>query len=176
MFKKNKLKFHPAYFNLRLLLEQLTQMFEIKLKEKGLYLKIDVDSSIPREIFHDKNKILQILINLVSNALKFTQKGGILISLRFDQEDLKRLHFTVSDTGRGIKDEDLNKLFQSFGVLSESFHMNNQGVGLGLIISNGLVIALNNGKERIKVSSKFGQGTSFSFVIPQRYEVPFSER
>jgi len=114
-----------------------------------------------------KNRLSQIFINLLGNAFKFTNHGGITIVAQ-ETQDSDLIEFIVKDTGMGIKDEHKNRLFQAFGKLDQDDnHINQQGVGLGLTISDTLARLLcgRNEARGIKVESEFGKGSVFSFFI-----------
>jgi len=166
--RAKSIKLNPVAFDLRQNLEEIKRMFSFQCSQKGLELVFDVDSDLPRTIFTDKNRLNQILINLLYNALKFTYKGSIKLKVRNSKTNLTRLKFRVTDTGIGIKDEDKEKLFKMYGKVEQSdSKINTQGVGLGLTISNELVRLLNPNKDisGIKCKSEFKQGSSFSFSI-----------
>ncbi len=132
-------------------------------KEKGLDLAVDVDNSIPKTGF-DKDKIIEVLTNLVSNAIKYTEKGNITISTK--QED-NTVHVIVQDTGIGIKAEDMQKLFQAFEQLGSTRDKKGGGTGLGLAISKEIILAH---KGKIWAESKPGKGSTFHFTIPKKLE------
>lgn len=129
-------------------------------KEKGLDLAVNTDNSIPRVRF-DKDQIIQVLTNLVSNAIKYTEKGNITIYTK--QED-NTVHVIVQDTGIGIKTEDIEKLFQVFEQLDSTRDKRKGGTGLGLAISNEIILAH---KGKIWAESKEGKGSTFHFTIPR---------
>jgi signal transduction histidine kinase len=129
-------------------------------RNKGLYLKVSLDSKIP-SISLDQDKIIQVLNNLIANALKFTETGGITVSSQTD-EGKHQVEVRISDTGCGIKEEDLAKLFQKFQQLGEA-HQRQAGTGLGLAICKE-IIRQHGGK--VGVDSKMGQGSCFYFILP----------
>jgi signal transduction histidine kinase len=128
--------------------------------EKGLDLAVDIDESIPRISF-DKDRIVGVLTNLVSNAIKYTEKGNITISTK--QED-DTVRVAVQDTGIGIKAEDIKKLFQVFEQLDSTRDKKKGGTGLGLAISSDIILAH---KGKIWAESKEGKGSTFYFTIPR---------
>lgn len=129
--------------------------------EKGLDLVADVDDSIPKVRF-DKDRIVQVLTNLVSNAVKYTEKGNITISTK--QED-DTVHVIVQDTGMGIKAEDMEKLFCAFEQLDSTRDKKKGGTGLGLAISKEIILAH---KGKIWAESEAGKGSAFHFTIPKK--------
>jgi len=130
-------------------------------QEKGLYLETGLDSTLPNIEF-DFDRINQVISNLISNAIKFTQKGGILISSSTDDKEAV-IKVSVKDTGEGIKKEDLPKLFHKFEQLGGINQRKTGGTGLGLAISQEII---EQHSGRIWVESEFGQGSEFIFVLP----------
>jgi len=149
-------------------LTDIAHLFQIQCSTKNLYLQFQVARNTDKFIFTDRNRLSQILINLVGNALKFTQKGGIKIQVQPSSTRPEYLEFRVIDTGIGIKDEDKFKLFRMFGKLEQAnTRVNHEGVGLGLTISNTLVRLLCNNSDisGIKLESTYGKGSKFSFFV-----------
>jgi len=126
---------------------------------KGLYLRLDLAADLPDWIEADPTRLRQVLLNLLSNAFKFTDEGGVTLTIRRDGE---RLHFRVSDTGMGIAKDRQSLLFQQFSQLHRSSHRQTGGTGLGLAISKRLVEAMPAGE--IGVDSDEGQGATFWFA------------
>jgi len=172
LLRQNKLKPAVMYFDLNNLLEEVKSLFEFQCQQKGLDFIIDIAEDVNTQMSTDKNRLLQIIINLINNAVKFTFQGSITIRVIVDPAKSGNLLFSVEDTGIGIKEENIEKLFKMFGKLEESEAINTQGVGLGLTISNGLVALLSNKKkDGISVTSEFGGGTRFFFSIPRIIKV-----
>jgi PAS domain S-box-containing protein len=138
---------------------EVNKAMSLLAKEKGLDLAVDIDDSIPK-IGFDRDKIIQVLINLVSNAIKYTEKGNITISTKLEGNTV---HVIVRDTGTGIKAEDMQKLFQAFGQLDGTRDKKSGGTGLGLVISKEIILAH---KGKIWAESKAGKGSSFHFILP----------
>jgi len=145
---------------IRPLVEQLVTSFEPKAKERGLYLKTDIPAG-DIEICADEDKVMQVLINLVGNALKFTEKGFIEISAREKRSDVE---FSVTDTGSGIAKNDIPRVFDKFRQFGRQDGPGEKGTGLGLSISKGIV-EMHGGS--IWVESEPGRGTRFTFTIPK---------
>ena len=164
--RNNKLRLVYSRFCLTNLLNYIYSLFGYLCREKGLYLNIDVAPNVQKYIVTDQNRLSQVLINVLSNALKFTFKGGITLKVENSEHNLQKLKFSIQDTGIGIKDEDQDKLFRLFGRLDSTNNINPQGVGLGLTISQQLVTALNSSEQsNIQLSSKVDVGSTFSFHI-----------
>ncbi len=141
------------------LIRQVAADFELHLKAKNLELRINVPKN-RLDVFVDPDKLVQVFINLLGNALKFTRRGHIEISL---QEKESEIECVVADTGVGISEEDLPKVFSKFEQFGRLPGPGEKGTGLGLAITKG-IIELHGGK--IWVESKLGLGAKFSFVLP----------
>jgi len=150
-------------FNIRELIETITSSFEYILIQNNNTINIDISENIPELIRGNSVHLSQILMNLISNACKFTEKGGIYIKANtVATNNLKTsIQFTIKDTGLGIPKEMYESIFDEFSQI-DSLNYNNQGSGLGLPIVKKL-LALSNSK--IKLDSKLGVGSSFSFIL-----------
>ena len=133
--------------------------------DKGLELVVDIDLSVPRWIMGDVTRLRQILVNLVSNAIKFTETGEVVLSVQpgTDNSGNPCVHFTVRDTGCGIPADRLDRLFRSFSQVDASTTRKYGGTGLGLAISKRLTELMGG---RIWVESEVGTGSAFQFTIP----------
>ena len=159
-----KMELEAVPFDLRICVEESLDLVAAKASEKKLELAYIMDERVPEWIDGDILKFRQILVNLLGNAVKFTEKGEIVVHIDVIAEDQNRveLHFAVADTGIGISKDNLGKLFQSFSQLDSSTTRNYGGTGLGLAISRRLV-ELMGGK--IWVESKVGKGSTFHFTV-----------
>ena len=158
----SKLNLHCTQFDPAEVIHECIELFEIQVSHKDIDLKFDSQEEVKiPAIVSDRNRYKQVLLNLISNAIKFTFKGKVKIELRYN-EARDYLKTKVRDTGIGISEEEMPKLFKIFGRLENSAKANPQGVGLGLVISQKLTVALGGD---IKVKSKTGQGSVFSFYI-----------
>jgi signal transduction histidine kinase/DNA-binding NarL/FixJ family response regulator len=150
-------------FNLPQLLNNLKEMLGLKAEGKNLNLQFNIAADIPPIIRTDESKLRQVLINLLGNAIKFTQTGSVTLQVQpVNDPESVILYFAVEDTGPGIAPEEQNKLFQAFeqtqtGLASE------EGTGLGLPISQQFVKLMGG---EITVESRLGEGAKFSFMIP----------
>ncbi len=150
-------------FDLRQLLMGLEEMFFLSIKQKGLYLKFKYGTDVPQYIRTDQNKLRQILINLLGNAVKFTKTGGITLWVkRRDHAKGSSLCFEVFDTGQGISKEEQNKIFNAF-YQAENWHSTQNGTGLGLSISLKFAKLIGG---VLKVDSTIGNGACFTLDIP----------
>jgi PAS domain S-box-containing protein len=152
-------------FALDVLIDSLEQMLRLKAQSKGLQLIFDLASNLPIYICTDENKLRQVLVNLLNNAIKFTQAGSVTLRLRWTEikNSTKpvRIFFFVEDTGFGIATTELENLFEPF-VQTESGRNSNEGTGLGLPISQKFIRLMGG---EITVSSQLGKGTIFKFDI-----------
>lgn len=154
--------------DLEKLLGDTTDVFSHKAAEKSIELNVHIDAALPRKVMGDFQRIKQILVNLVGNAIKFTEKGEILLLVRqvsrqTPQGDVTLLHFSVRDTGIGIPAEKIGQLFQAFNQADTSTTRKYGGTGLGLAISKKLVKLMNG---EISVVSEEGKGSDFFFELP----------
>lgn len=143
--------------------QKVTDIFDGAYAEKGLNLT--VHNSLPRtSVIADEGKLLQVLINLVGNSLKFTDEGGCTVELLLKRDRKKAIdiQINVSDTGIGIKKEDLKKLFKDFSQLENTLTKKGVGTGLGLSIIKKIVTLM---KGKIKLDSTYGEGSTFSITL-----------
>lgn len=153
-------------YNLGNMLTHLRNMMQVPAKKKGIDLVIDVSPSIPAMINGDSNRIEQILVNLISNAIKYTTAGSVRLTIAGRQTgDNIRLHFAVKDTGIGIKKEDIPRLFVAYDRIEEVKHHSIQGTGLGINITVQLLKLMNS---ELMIDSEYGEGSTFSFEIDQK--------
>ena len=147
-------------------LTDIANVLATRIGSKKLELFVIIDPKIPSVLKGDAMRIRQIIINLANNAIKFTAKGmvSILVSCERKGEGEVVLTYHVKDTGQGIKNEDIPKLFKSFQQVDAKRNRAVEGTGLGLAICNSLTEAMNG---RIGVTSKYGEGSDFYFSIPQ---------
>jgi signal transduction histidine kinase/uncharacterized protein YneF (UPF0154 family) len=152
-------------FNVKELIEEVYEMFENQCKRKNIKLILQIDESIESKSMHsDRGRIKQTLINLISNAYKFTYSGSITIQVKATHLYFnKAVEFSVADTGTGISNEDIPKLFSLFGMLSHTKCINPNGCGIGLTVSKKYVELL---KGTFDVKSALGEGTTMIFTIP----------
>ncbi|MDO4188546.1 MAG: response regulator [Lachnospiraceae bacterium] len=142
-------------------------LFDLKAQEKGLKLIFDVDENIPSELYGDCIRIKQILTNILSNSIKYTQAGEIRFAVKCisKSNNTADIKYEISDTGMGIKEENLSKLFEAFERIEEKRNRNIEGTGLGV---NICVQLLNMMGSSLKVDSVYGEGSTFSFILTQK--------
>ncbi|MDY6802464.1 MAG: response regulator [Cyanobacteriota bacterium] len=156
--------FNESCFNLAGMLENLENMLEFKARSKGLQLTFDIPSSLPAAVTTDEGKLRQVLINILGNAIKFTQRGSISLRLKIENRSLsnsRRLLFEIEDTGPGIPPEEIDTIFEAFGQSQEG-RKYQEGSGLGLPISKKFVELMGG---ELKVRSTLGEGSIFAFDV-----------
>lgn len=162
--ESGKMELDYADFNLRTCVEEVLDLFAGKAAEAGLDLLYEIDAGVPTHIMGDDLRLRQILMNLVGNAIKFTQKGEVLI--RVYKENLQgaeiTIGFSVIDTGIGVSEEQQEKLFKAFSQVDGSSTRRYSGTGLGLVICQKLVYLMHG---EINVTSSEGHGSEFKFTI-----------
>lgn len=147
------------------LFETVSNLIRVKTKEKNLDFKIKLPEDLPNRLYGDKTNIQKILMNLLSNAYKYTDQGEVVFNVScINQKGICKLIMAVEDTGRGIKPENIDKLFIKFNRLEEYRNSTLEGTGLGLAITKKLV-ELMNGK--ITVQSIYGSGSKFTVILNQ---------
>jgi signal transduction histidine kinase/CheY-like chemotaxis protein len=156
-----KLHLEPSVFDLHALVRDITDMMHLRAVEKGLQLELDQSSQFPRYIRTDEARLRQILVNLVGNAVKFTEQGGVVIRLSARRNEGTHLQIEVEDTGPGINAEDRERLFKPFVQLAESGEQ--KGTGLGLTISKQFVELMGG---TIQLESTVGEGSLFKIELP----------
>jgi len=126
-----KLKLNISKINIRKCLQSVLRLFHFQANQKGITLNLLVSENVPTYIHTDENRLKQIIINLVGNAIKFTYKGGITVKVAEKSKQSNYLDVSVIDTGIGIREEDKGKLFKMYGKLEDEESVNKNGVGLG---------------------------------------------
>jgi len=164
--ESGKLEILPTEYYPSSLINDVSTITEIGIAEKGIAYKTNIDPLLPRILYGDEVRIRQILQNLLSNAVKFTASGTITLSLSVCiLSDTAILEISVSDTGKGILPEDMDKLFQKFSQVDRIRNKNIEGTGLGLDISNRMAIMMGGS---ITVESEYGKGSTFTLTLPQK--------
>lgn len=159
-----KMSFEKLPFKLYLSIKSMLHLFETKIQEKNLKLIINYDSKIPEILVGDSVRLHQIILNLVSNAVKFTNEGSITVSVSLvsQSSNFATIKFAVSDTGIGIRKNEIKKIFENFQQASSETSRIFGGTGLGLAIVKQLIEAQNG---KIKVKSTVNVGSTFSFTL-----------
>ena len=170
----SKLDFHQIninnqQFNLQKTLNESLNLFYPEAYKKELKLALIIDEKLPNNLFGDANRLAQIMKNLVSNSVKFTTHGEVIVKISEQVEYIKKendfiiLNIQVIDTGIGIKKEDQQKIFQPFSQIQENMNRQHDGSGLGLSITKSIVELMGG---RISISSTINKGSCFSVILP----------
>lgn len=168
--EEGKMTIESIDFDLPKLVESVAMLMSGRAEEKKIGLKVEIDPEMPQLLKGDPTRLRQIFLNLVGNALKFTDSGFVTMSVRlYDKEAQRpRIYFAVSDTGIGISEDAQKKLFTPYAQADASISRNFGGTGLGLAICKRLVEAMGG---MIQVASKPGRGTTFYFILSLDYGV-----
>ncbi|MCR4990959.1 MAG: response regulator [Lachnospiraceae bacterium] len=164
-----KIEIIPVDYNLSSVINDLVNMVRIRSQEKGLGLTLDFDSEIPILLNGDEIRIKQIITNILTNAVKYTERGYITFTIGYDriesEPDHVMMNVSVKDTGIGIREEDMKKLFTEFERIDEKRNRAIEGTGLGMSITQSLLEMMGSS---LKVESIYGVGSIFSFSLKQK--------
>lgn len=164
--QSGKIALEEEEYNISSTINDVINMSLAKKKQKNIELIVDCDASIPKGLLGDEKKLRRIIMNLVHNAIKFTNEGCVTIQVSSRQEEYGvNLIITVKDTGIGMEAESMEKLFTSFSQIDTRRNHQEGGIGLGLAISKALVECMGG---VIAIKSKFGKGTAVRVVVPQK--------
>ncbi|RYE23899.1 MAG: response regulator, partial [Sphingobacteriaceae bacterium] len=162
--ESGNLKLEPHQFNVRRCVEDVFELFSYKATETGVRLHYQIEESIPQFLIADSLRLRQVLTNLIGNAMKFTHRGEVAVKIKsecLNNEEFD-LFFEVTDTGIGMKEEQLAKLFQAFHQGDSSITRKYGGTGLGLVICQRLIRLMGGD---VLVTSRYGSGSNFKFHI-----------
>ncbi len=164
--EEGKMEIIPVQYDLSTLINDLVNMIRDRAKKKGLHFELEVDEKIPHLLYGDEIRIRQCVMNLLTNAVKYTEKGTVLLRLTFSKEDEKKikLGFFVRDSGIGMKEEDMEKLFSPYKRIEEKRNRNVEGTGLGMSITRQLLELMGTS---LSVESTYGEGSEFYFYVEQ---------
>lgn len=165
-----KLAINEGNYELSSLIRDVTSMVFLRARDKGLEFRVDVDKNLPDELYGDKVRIRQIITNLLTNAVKYTDRGSIRMSVSSDDKAFRpggmlTLKIAVRDTGIGIREEDIKKLFSKFQRVDLDRNSTVEGAGLGLAITHRLLSMMGG---NISVDSSYGEGSCFTVILPQK--------
>lgn len=161
--ESNKMTLVTVDFDMKDIVKDIVNMISPKMKEKGLEFNVEADPSLLAGYRGSDVRLKQILVNILNNAAKYTPEGSVTFSISGTRGKAEsKLHFSVKDTGMGIKEEDLSKLNKQFVRIDEERNRNIEGTGLGITIVNGLLNLMNS---ELHVESKYGEGSNFYFDI-----------
>ncbi|MCM1499915.1 MAG: response regulator, partial [Clostridium sp.] len=168
--ESGKLEILPAEYDLSSLIHDVVNMLKMKAKDKGLSLELSVNESLPSGLWGDDVRIRQILVNLMTNAVKYTESGSVTLTVDgVVHPNSVSLTFRVADTGVGIREEDIEKLYREFERIEEQRNRAIEGTGLGINIVTQLLEKMGS---RLQVESEYGKGSVFSFVLEQEIRNP----
>lgn len=161
-----RIEIEEGAYLVRGLLNDVVNMVAPIASKKGLEFDVNVDENLPAELYGDVGKIRQVMVNLLNNAVKYTNEGKVTLTVRGNLvNDNINLKIKIKDTGIGIKEENIEKLFADFERVDTEKNKDIEGTGLGLAIVNRLIQYMGG---RIKVSSEYGKGSTFSVCVPQK--------
>lgn len=163
--EEGKLTFSNEPFEMIKLLNQVVQSLQHQAQEKKIQLILDYPTGLPSSLMGDANRIRQVLMNLLSNAIKFTDKGFVKVVVRYDVAANNTAIFNISviDTGYGIPEDKIEKLFQKFSQVDSIYSRKHGGIGLGLAITKQLIDVMGGS---IQVFSELGKGSEFKIILP----------
>ncbi len=164
--ESGKMEIIPTEYDVRDMVEELVNMIGFRARGKGLNLEAKVSPRLPQHLYGDELRIRQIITNILTNAVKYTEKGYVTLALDYEKLDNKHilLKVSVKDTGIGIKSEDLEKLFAPFERIDEKRNLTVEGTGLGMSIVRSLLFQMGSSLD---VKSTYGRGSNFSFELVQ---------
>ncbi|MBR4754388.1 MAG: response regulator [Lachnospiraceae bacterium] len=167
--ESGKLELVLGEYEVGTLIAGLVKMVKPKVEAKHLELYLDIDPNLPTKLYGDDVRIGQIILNILNNAVKYTEKGSVTLSVGFEEgeeeeEDAILLKVSVKDTGIGIKQEDIDKLFSPYERIEESRNKKIEGTGLGMSITKNLLEKMGS---HLEVTSVYGEGSDFSCAIRQ---------
>ena len=163
--ESGKLEIILAEYDPSRLIHDIRNMIEMKARDKGLTLNLSVDEKMPSGLLGDDVRIRQILVNLMNNAVKYTDKGSVTLTVKAAVHgETADLTFRVEDTGIGIREEDMEKLFREFERIEEQRNRNIEGTGLGMSITTKLLETMGS---KLQVESIYGKGSVFYFTLSQ---------
>lgn len=154
------MELHPTDFNLIAFLQAVNELIDIRAKQKGISFIYEPLSQLPQIVHTDEKRLRQILINLLGNAIKFTEHGGVTFKMKYQTN---QLIFYIEDTGIGIAAKDLDIIFEPFQQISNSLNDKTEGTGLGLSITKKLITMMSG---ELTVTSELGKGSQFSISLP----------
>ena len=168
--EEGKMSIENIDFDLGKLVESVVLLMSGRAEEKKIYLRAEIDPECPMTLKGDPTRLRQIFLNLISNATKFTEKGGVTLIIKAHDKTAKkpRIYFGVKDTGAGISEDVQKKLFQPYQQADASTARKFGGTGLGLSICKRLVEAMGSS---VQIASKLGEGTVFYFILSMEYGV-----
>ena len=166
--ESGKLEINPAYYRLPSLINDVISIIRMRAIDSRLRFVVNIDSNIPDELYGDEARIRQSMINILGNAVKYTDEGFVSFCIMGEiiNEDTINLTIDIMDSGRGIKKEDISGLFKDFGQVNTAENRGVEGTGLGLAITWNIIKAMDG---NIEVFSEYGKGSTFIVTFPQKF-------
>ena len=163
-----KMEIVPVEYETEDLVRNVGNVIRLMVQYKSLAYEVNIAKDVPKRLFGDEIRIAQVLTNLLTNAVKYTDQGKVTLTLNAvkDLKGMDAIEYIVEDTGCGIKSEDMDKLFASYERVNLERNRRVEGTGLGMGIVTGLLEAM---KSKLNVESQYGKGSRFSFVLAQNY-------
>lgn len=163
-----KMEIVPVEYETEDLVRNVGNVIRLMVQDKSLAYEVNIAKDVPKRLFGDEIRIAQVLTNLLTNAVKYTDQGKVTLTLNAvkDLKGMDAIEYIVEDTGYGIKPEDMDKLFASYERVNLERNRRVEGTGLGMGIVTGLLEAM---KSKLNVESQYGKGSRFSFVLAQHY-------
>ena len=163
-----KMEIVPVEYETEDLVRNVGNVIRLMVQDKSLAYEVNIAKDVPKRLFGDEIRIAQVLTNLLTNAVKYTDQGKVTLTLNAvkDLKGMDAIEYIVEDTGCGIKPEDMDKLFASYERVNLKRNRRVEGTGLGMGIVTGLLEAMNS---KLNVESQYGKGSRFSFVLAQNY-------
>lgn len=167
--ESGKIGINQESYHFNILISEVISFIQFRIGNQSIVINTEIDANIPSIFIGDQGRIRQILINILNNAVKFTERGSITLAVHFKLIDTNKgmLYFKITDTGIGILEKDLQKLFTAFGQVDTKRNRNVEGTGLGLVICKGLLEQMGGS---IAIKSEYGKGTVITFELPQSIE------
>ena len=165
--ESGKMEIIPVEYSIKTMIKDIYNLLSIKIKEKQLGLNLEIDERLPEIVYGDEIRIKQVIINLLTNSVKYTEKGSVTFHIENvnQTDDEVFLLIRVTDTGIGMKQEEMGKLFSAFERLDEKRNRNVEGTGLGMSIVVNLLKQMNS---QLEVESEYGKGSTFYFTLRQQ--------
>ena len=165
--ESGKLEIVPVDYLFSSMINDIISVIRVRLLDTPIQFIADIDNNIPNALSGDEIRIRQVLLNILGNAVKYTEKGHVTFKITGEivDEDTVNFTITVTDSGRGIKQEDIGKLFGEFIQVGGADNSSIEGTGLGLVIARNLVRAMDGD---IVVHSEYGKGSTFTIILPQK--------
>jgi len=157
----------PSDYELSSLLNDVISIIRMRAVDSKIYFTVLIDSNLPNALIGDETRVRQVLINILGNAVKYTEKGFVSFTVYGETVDSDTINLTmeVKDSGRGIREEDIDSIFKSYSQLDSKSNRDVDGVGLGLAITRNIIEAMNGD---ISVVSEYGKGSTFTVTLPQK--------